>query len=74
MHSPVRMLIRLPSGRSGNPSLVPGTHRGSCRIGSMSSSPDAEGPDSKADHSSTSVAEIKNAYSYTSTPPYVATV
>jgi len=47
-----------------------GTHPASCQLGTMSSSPGhivAQGFDD--DHSPASSAEVKNEWSYTSTPP-----
>jgi hypothetical protein len=46
----------------------PGTHPASCGTGTVSPSPDVDGPASETDHLPTCIAEMKNAYSYTSTP------
>jgi hypothetical protein len=68
--------IRFPAG-SGNFSLhhrvqkCSGVHTPSCPMDTRGSFPGLKRPGREADHSPPSSAEVKNAWSYTSTPLYV---
>jgi hypothetical protein len=66
--------VRFPAG-AGNFSLHhhvqngSGTHPASYPVGTRGSLPRVKRPEREADHSPPSSAEVKNAWSYTSTPP-----
>jgi hypothetical protein len=48
-----------------------GAHPASYPMGTMGSFPEGKAPGREADHSLPSSVEVKNAWIYTSTPPYV---
>jgi hypothetical protein len=66
--------VRVQAG-AGNSSLHrrfqigSGAHPASCPMGIRGSSPRGKAPGREADHSSPASAEVKKAWSYTSTPP-----